>query len=288
MIKKFVCLGNLNIDITFIIDRMPEEHEKLGSLDSFIEYGGAASNTAYWLSKLGHSVQMIGCVGEDALGKMYLEHLENIGIEINAIQKTNKINTSILAIFANANSKRMLGSKGASKFLDVTKIKANIFDSSTHLHISYSNYDTVLDTLQKAKKRGSSTSIELKENYDFNIIKLCDYCFINNDDFQRWFGKDNPEKFWLNICPNETIPYLVLTKGKSGAQLIGKSENCSTLAYPTDVIDRTGGGDAFNAGFLHSIFTKKDFIYSLDVGLRLASEVISYLGARPKDVKLPN
>ena len=178
MIERFLCVGSLNVDVTFQLSRMPEEHEKLRCPDSAMTSGGSAANTAYWLARFGAETQMLGCVGEDAFG---------------------------------------------------------------------------------------------------------DFCFINQSDLFRTFGSIPPREAWTRLGCGLAM---VLTCGKEGASLVSEHGEYFVAAFPAEVVDRTGGGDAFDEGFLYALSKGFDWESCLRLGLFLASRVIAGIGARPKTFDL--
>lgn len=88
MIDRFICAGSLNVDLTFPVERLPAEHEKLRCRGSALHYGGSAANTAYWLARLEQPVQMLGCVGDDPFGSLAVAALAEVGVDTRLIQRT--------------------------------------------------------------------------------------------------------------------------------------------------------------------------------------------------------
>ncbi len=285
MIEKFICVGNANYDIFFRTDRMPDEHEKLRIDEVDFQFGGSASTTASWLSKLNENVDIIGCVGDDDIGSITINSYKRHGINTSLLQIKENINTGLAAIFVNPNSKRMISVAGANKYFDPNKINYTAFTDNTHIHIAYNDDNSIRQILTESKKRGLSTSIELNGNEDYEILRYVDYSFVNEDDFRRWFGKENPETLWKKLT-NKTHSSLVITLGSRGAQVITGNSIYFAEVYPAEIIDRTGGGDSFDAGFLKAYAKKKSLDECLKTGLYLASKVISGRGARPEDINI--
>ncbi|WP_255211158.1 carbohydrate kinase family protein, partial [Methylogaea oryzae] len=88
------------MDITFPVERLPEEHEKLRCDGALISQGGSAANTAHWLARLGHATVMLGCVGDDAFGSVAVAALAAVGVDTRHIQRTTQAATGLAAVFA--------------------------------------------------------------------------------------------------------------------------------------------------------------------------------------------
>ena len=115
------------------------------------------------------------------------------------------------------------------------------------------------------------------------MAPLVDYCFINHTDLQRALGPVEPREAWNTLDPHMT---LVVTQGESGATAVNERGEHSIPAVPVSVIDRTGGGDAFDAGFLYGLFRGDGLTGCLRLGLQLAARVVAAAGARPLSVHL--
>jgi sugar/nucleoside kinase (ribokinase family) len=278
MIEKYICIGNLNFDLIFCVDRMPAEHEKLRASNAIQEPGGSASNTAYWLARLGSRVKMIGTIGDDIFGKLCVDALKNVGVCTEDIQVTSKDSTGLVSIFTSSNSKRMVSSGGANKYLDFSEILFE--DSKDHVHICHSNAQMASLTLKTAKERGLSTSCDFNGSGSLDLIRYCDYSLMNNDEFIKCFGNDDPRILWKSISESNR-QLLILTQGSKGVMVCGGEINDFIPTIPVKVIDRTGGGDSFNAGFLTGIGRNFSIVESVNLGLLLAAHNIQYLGSRP-------
>lgn len=263
---------------------MPEEHEKIRCESMKISLGGAAANTAYWLSRFGNNVKMVGCLGDDPLGQSCLSELQRAKIDCRAVQFTSNESTAVASIFFNPSSKRMVNSRGANSALDLDKIPFNIFRPETHLHVSFPEEEKADLILQRAKQLGASTSCDFNGLEARQFVENCDYCFMNHDEFKRWFGEGDPIELWRREFPNSNS-CLVVTRGENGAIAAWDDQTVSSPAHLVPVVDRTGGGDAFIAGFLTCVLSGRDISSSLNLGLKLASQVISYVGALPEELK---
>lgn len=283
MIERFVCAGSLNVDVTFPVDRLPAEHEKLRCRQSCLAYGGAAANTAHWLARLGQQVVMLGCVGEDPFGVLAVAALTEVGVDTRRIQRTRESLTGMAAIFATPYSKRMVIAGGANAYFDPAAVEGEIFAPGVHLHVATAMRRIALPLVRLAKERGATVSRDLDQGPDAEMSPLLDWVFMNHSDLHRWLGCDEAHEARRHLAP-QTV--LIVTQGSRGATVLGPTEEIRHPAFPVKVVDRTGGGDAFDAGFLYGLARSLPLRTCLRLGLSLAAQVIAGQGARPQSVDL--
>jgi ribokinase len=283
MIEQFVCAGSLNVDLTFPVDRLPAEHEKLRCREGRLAYGGAAANTAHWLARLGQQVAMLGCVGEDPFGTLAVAALTEVGVDTRRIQRTHESLTVMAVIFTNPHSKRMVIAGGANAYFDPAAVDGETFAPGTHLHVATAMHRIALPLVHLAKERGATVSSDLEEGPDGEMSPLLDWVFMNHSDLHRWLGSDDVHEARKHLAP-QTV--LIVTQGSDGAMALGSTEETGHPAFPVNVVDRTGGGDAFNAGFLYGLARALPLRTCLRLGLSLAAQVIAKQGARPQSVDL--
>lgn len=281
MITRFICAGSLNADLTFPIERLPEEHEKLRCRKCALNYGGSAANTAYWLARLNQSVRMLGCVGDDPFGTLAIAALAEAGTDTSLIQRTSRSLTGMAAIFATPGSKRMVTSGGANACFDPAEIDGRIFYPGAHLHVATSLHELALPLIRLAKERGATVSCDLDEGPTEEMIPRLDLIFMNQTELRRWTGSTDPREARKRLSPSS---FLVVTQSARGAVALGPSGEYAHPAFPATEADRTGGGDAFDAGFLYGLAQGAAPETCLRFGLLLAAQVIASEGSRPRSV----
>lgn len=283
--RRFVCAGSLNVDITFATERLPRTHEKLRCASAEIGQGGAAANTAHWLANLGNPVVMLGRVGNDAFGDNCIAALADVGVETSHVQRSGQAATGVAVVFAGPHDKRMVTSGSANAQFDPSQVPDRLFGPGVHLHLSVVQPAIALPLLRQAKQRGASTSADLNTAPEMELLRWLDLCFINHTDLGRWLGMEDPRRAWELLGKPANL-MLVVTQGASGASAIGREQYSTLAGDAVTVVDRTGGGDAFVAGYLHSLAQTLAPQCCLASGLRLAAQVIAHPGARPAGIEL--
>jgi sugar/nucleoside kinase (ribokinase family) len=284
-VKRFYCLGSLNADVTFDVPRMPEEHEKLRCARAYLTPGGSAANTACWLARLNARVHMLGAVGSDPLGDWCVDALRHEGVDVSLVQRSRRFATGVAAVFVNPDSKRMVTSGGANADFDPSLIDIGVFGPDTHLHAATPLDDIVLPLTRAAKGAGATVSCDLDELPGAGLAGLVDVCFMNRTALERWGGALAMRDAFAASGLSASAA-LVVTLGAEGAAAVASGAQWRVPVRPATVVDRTGGGDAFDAAFLDAWVRGAPLPECLAAGARLAREVVARYGSRPDGIDL--
>jgi len=261
------------------VPRMPDEHEKLRCTDVHLSLGGSAANTAHWLARLGVPVAMLGAVGVDPLGDWCVEDLRRAGVDVTRVQRIPDAATGVATVFVNPASKRMVTSGGANARFDPDRLTDGLFGPDAHVHVATPLKPIVVPVLQAARRSGATTSCDLDEPPGRDLTGLLDICFMTRSCLERHCGSISlREAFGAPAMAGPTA--LVVTLGAEGAAAVTDRADWSVPVDPVDVVDRTGGGDAFDAAFLAAWSRGESWLAALDRGLGLARQVIGRLGSR--------
>lgn len=283
MFDRFLCIGSISYDLIFQIDRLPHPHEKLRCPDVHQSVGGSAANTAHWLARLGHKVSLAGCVGDDAFGHKCVAELNKVGVNTDFVQVAETASTGIATIFSSPTDKRMVTARGANGCFDPSRLPLDELDQTVHVHLSVGDDRLALPILTEASRRGASVSCEFNGGQFPERVPFCRICFMNYDELCGWMGHSDPLSRWRQRF-QDSVTSLVVTQGERGAVCQRQAQTTHAEAECAEVVDRTGGGDAFDAGYLHGAHGNLDTQACLQSGLKLAALAISHLGATPPQV----
>ncbi len=271
------CLGSINVDITLRLDRLPDRHEKLAAREAAIGGGGSASNTAVWLSRQGLSVRMLGWVGDDLLGAFALRDLQANGVETSGV-KLLPVASPIAVCLSPPNDKRII----TSPVSDAPWTPYDVMDFTeevTWLHTTVRELDFLSGARKLSRRLPTILSLELDGRYDPTFAAAADYLFTNYDELTRALGTSDPIGFIAERHKSDAAIWFI-THGENGAKAISAGEVETVVIAPVEPIDRTGGGDAFNAGVIAALLSRENPKSAAVAGLRLAAWAISRLGAR--------
>ena len=255
--------------------------------------GGSVANSIVGLSQLGNPVSFIGKVNNDELGNKYEKSLTNEKVKYCYQKKEESIPTWTCLILITPDSERtmctFLGIAGKVSDKDIDE---NVVKNSELIFLEGYLWDEgepkkAFDkAISIAKKKAMSLSYQFcverhkKSFFDLVNNKL-DITFANE---QEIFSLINKKNF------NDVISFgkklgklLVITRGEKGSVAIQKNEvfECDSKKK-LKIVDLTGAGDLFAAGFLHGYINNLSIKESLEKGTEMSSKIIQKIGARLK------
>lgn len=239
--------------------------------------GGNAVNVAVQLALLGHVSHYFGAVGDDEDGHRTIRELAENGVEIEGVQ-CRQGHTAYTLIDVLPSGERLFAHEdfGACAGYrprpeDLTKLK-----QMDHVHIGWMDDEGALrDELLSA---GVSVSQDISVNTDVRnrgVAGLSIACASAGED-------DDAAEIMLQKLIAEGARLAVVTRGAKGASVSDGKRSVTTAAAPIKVIDTTGAGDSFIAGFLSGYLLGEEWDICLERGRRLAAITCGHLGGFPQ------
>ncbi len=275
-------------------DRAVSLYEKMGAGQEIS--GGAAANTLAGLAMLGAKCQFIGQVANDQLGAVYAHDLRAVGVDFTQAPRDGEPPTGRCLILVSPDGERTMNTfLGASHFLPGTAIDEQAIANARIVFLEGYMWDPPEPraAMRRALEiaRESSTQVAFSTCADFCVHThradfrkmiddgLIDILFANEEEAGILEGSD-PASAIETL--GKDVPLLVVTRGANGAVAVKDGERFETRALPTTVVDTTGAGDLFAAGFLSGHLKGQSVTRCLEMGAIAAAEVVSHFGARPQ------
>jgi sugar/nucleoside kinase (ribokinase family) len=267
-------VGNINFDILFRLDRLPGPHEKLTCDEAAVGFGGSAANTAYWLAKLKARVTLAGAVGDDPIGETHLAGLQSAGVDTKGVRRLHDT-SGIAVIFSLGREKRMVRTPGAN-MLGV--VRPELVKGCKLVYLSGADTQTLGGYAALAKEGDIPLICGWHGAQDAGIAGLADGFILNADEVRLATGIQE-----LNEGIRALDSNIAAVTLPAGGCLVSKGIDVRRVPAPElTPVDRTGGGDAFAAGFIAGIAQGLDVEDCGRWGNKLAAEVIMGVGARPE------
>lgn len=286
----FVGCGALNLDRLFKVQRITKGDEEVAIQDVKEQPGGSAANTIYALGKLKKNTGFIGSVGKDIEGELVLDSLNSAGVDTSRIIIRSKTRTGLVIGIVDAAGERSLYiAPGANNKLGFGEIDMDYIKNSDYLHItSFVNEDQldvqkkIVESIsEKTRLSFSPGSLYAKMGFEalLSIIKKSYVMFINEVEVKVLTDCDSydtaAEKLIKNGCR-----IAVVTLGEKGCYITDGEKRIYVDAFEVEVLDTTGAGDAFCAGFLYGLSQGRELIECGKIGNFIASRCIAKIGAR--------
>ena len=284
--KKALVLGSINIDFVSFSSRYPQPGETLICNDFGIFQGGKGANQAIALSKLDIPTLMLGKVGKDILGDFTLSSLQKNGVDTTGISKCQNTSTGSASIWVNSEGQNsILIYQGASGEVDENyiirheKFFANKSWFVTQFEVPL---ESILLSLKLAKKHGLKTFMDpapVRKINNNDIWELVDYLFPNEIELRELTQTDDVLSA-IHILKSRGVKEVIVKLGKKGAGYEDGGKLILLPAVPVEqVVDTTGAGDCFIAGFLYGMMQQNDIAQAIKTGNLTASYSIRRKGA---------
>lgn len=260
--------------------------------------GGSAGNTAAGVAALGGRAGFIGQVAPDQLGSFYRHDLTSTGVEFITPATDVGAPTARSMILVTPDGHRTMNTfLGAAQHLPRQALaEAQIRDSAI-LYLEGYLWDpetpryAMVRAIEVARDAGRKVAFTLSDTFcvdrhrdGFNQLLdtgRIDILFANQAEIQALAGVPHLDSAVAAIAPR--VETLVVTRSEEGALAVSGDERADVPAEPIrELIDTTGAGDLFAAGFLFGTARGKGLEQSLVLGAICAAEVIQHYGARPE------
>ncbi len=283
-----VCFGALNMDKLYRVNRIAREDEESFIMDIQECPGGSAANTAVGLARLGLKVGFIGKVAEDREGKLLLKDFEDEGVETHGIIVSKHGRSGTVMGYVDKNGDRGLYvDPGVNDSLEYEEIDLQYAESTRFLHLTSFVADTPFHAQIELLNRLSDVKIsfdpgELYARRGLTTLKpmiaKSFVMFPNENEVKLLTGKTYERG--AEVLLNAGAGIVVVTLGRRGCYVTDGKETHLVEPYKVAVVDTTGAGDAFCAGFLYGLIKNEDLHECGKLGNFVASRCLQKVGAR--------
>jgi sugar/nucleoside kinase (ribokinase family) len=260
--------------------------------------GGSAANTLAGIAALGGRAAFIGQVADDQLGEVFAHDIRAAGIRFDTPARAGAPTTGRCLIFVTPDGQRTMNTfLGASHFLPEAALDRALIADAAYLYIEGYLWDpeepraAMRAAIQVARDNGRKIAFTLSAEFvidrhraDFHALidaGLVDVLFANEAEIMSLTETTDVEAAIASV--QGRVETLVVTLAEKGALAIRGGERTVVPAEPvSQVVDTTGAGDLFAAGFLHAQAQGHDLERSLKLGALCAAEIIGHFGARPQ------
>jgi sugar/nucleoside kinase (ribokinase family) len=293
-------VASLGIHIVDILGRPVEAippGQNLAILDEIrITVAGTAAGTSVDLAKLGMEVVAFGAIGQDGLGDFLIDTMHRYSIDTSGLVKKDGVQTSSTMLPIRPNGERpALHVPGANALYSLDDVDFDLLGTCDFLHVGGTpllpgiDGDGLSEVFRFARKRGITTTYDLLAMPHPNLaqsIEACipwvDYFMPGLEEVMMITGLTSPEAviaFYLEMGAHA----VVFKRGEAGSLLVqaehGKDDAHVIPAYEVPVVDSTGCGDSFCAGFITGLSMGWEPVEAAQLGSACGALVIQGLGS---------
>jgi len=288
MSLEVVCFGALNVDKLYLVDRLAGADEESVILDFKESPGGSAANTAVGLARLGVRVGYIGKIAGDREGSLLLKSFIDESVDTGGIiiSKTGR-SGSVIGFIDQKGNRALYLDPGVNDTLRYEEINPDYVKGAKILHLTSFAGETPFI----AQKRLVETVSNVKITFDPGmiyarkgleklrpIIKRCYVIMPSEAEINLLTGEKYEEG--ANILLKEGAEIVAVKLGEEGCYVTNGREKHLIKPFKVKVVDTTGAGDAFCAGFIYGLLRGKSLKECGILGNFVASRCLMKMGAR--------
>jgi len=297
---EVVCFGALNVDKLYRVDRLAGADEESVILDFKETPGGSAANTAVGLARLGVRVGYIGKVADDGEGNLLLKSFIDDDVDVKGIVVSKVGRSGAVIGFVDQRGNRALYlDPGVNDSLEYGEINLDYVRGIKVLHLTSFAGRNPFEAQKKLVER---LPLEVKVTLDPGaiyarrglsdlrpIIRRCYVLLPSEGEVRLLTGEDYIKG--AKILLDEGVKIVAVKLGERGCYITDGEESHLIKPFKVEVVDTTGAGDAFCAGFIYGLLRGKSLRECGILGNFVASRCLTKVGAReglPKLTEIPS
>lgn len=295
---EFLSAKGIEKGIMQLIDTS-RANEIYTSMNAGVEIsGGSAANTIAGIASVGIKTAFIGKVKDDQLGRIFAHNIRAQGADFDtpmvSIDSVDETGRSMILVSPDG-ERSMSTYLGVANQLGVSDIDPKLMADTDWLYLEGYLFDrpesqaAFIRAVELCNKAGGQSSISLSDPFCVDrhrdafhdlIANHINMLFCNEHEVLAMYGGENLQDSIINGA--KYVDTLVCTAGANGAYIANKGKIIHVPSNPVNLVDATGAGDLFAAGFLAGLSQGKSLEICGKMGNISAGEVISSMGARPQ------
>ncbi len=288
---EVIGFGALNVDTLLKVERIagPEEES---FIENFTEAcGGSAANTMVGLARLGCKAGFIGKIADDHEGQLQIDNFTKEGVDVNGIIHAKQGRSgSVLGFVDKKGARALYINPGVNDTLESREINLEYVAQTTYLHLSSFVGEK---PFRAQKKLVGLLPNTIKVSFDPGslyaqkglaaidpLIRNSHVFMPNALELEQLTAEPDYRK-GAEVILEMGVKIVVVKLGAKGCYVTDGQEQFLVDGFPVKVVDTTGAGDAFNAGFLYGLLDNKNNLYECGrLGNFVASQSVMQMGAR--------
>jgi len=291
-----LCIGDVMLDVIARINVTPQKINYGSDTTSRISTngGGAAGNVAAWLTRTTASSTIVSHVGDDPAGTALIAEFDALGVAHGNLAIAGETSGVVVVLVDSSGERTMFPDKGANSNLSLSDLpKLDDFQAvyiSGYALLNPLARPGVLAMIEKIRTDsipiyfdpasvGAMKDVSDKEIHQW--FSLMDVLMLNEEESIYLTGLVDVERALDYLL--EFSEVVVIKRGSLGA--IAKTRGFDSISVPAieaTVVDTTGAGDSFAAGFIAAFAAKRDLTAALTAGTELAAQCVAIVGGRPR------
>lgn len=291
MQRKVLVIGSLNMDLVTELNKMPDLGETV--LGKGLRYipGGKGANQACAVGKLGGTVKMLGCIGDDEFGRIQKEALINSNVDVTNLKISHSHNTGTALIYINSegnNSIVVIPGANMECNIEYLKQKDDMFKESDIILLQMEiPYDAIYYAIRRAKELNKTVILNpapAPEQIPDETLKMIDYLTPNETELLKMVPGSRLDLESMKEAAEELIDKgvknVIATLGERGALFTNGEEAVIFPVRKVQARDTTAAGDSFVGAFAVALAEGKSNHEAIEFANLVSSVVVTKKGAQ--------
>ena len=267
MLPPVLVVGELNVDIVLSgLVSPPALGSEVLAQEMRMVLGSASAIFASGIARLGHTVGFVSKTGDDDFGRFCRNELRNCGIATNRLLESARP-TGATIVLSTPDDRALVTHLGAIADLGYDDLPPHLFRDFRHLHLTSYFLQARLRPdfprlIREAKAAGLTVSFDPNSDPTqewspeiWEVLSMADVVFVNESEAYALTGAINIAEALSMLAERTTCA--VVKMGSEGAAAARGTERMHVDTFRVDVVDTTGAGDSFAAGFVHGLLTER-------------------------------
>ena len=281
--------GGLNVDKLFKVNKIANAEEESYIIDCEEACGGSAANTIVGLARLGCIVGFIGKVADDRKGKMLVEDFRREGVDTNGIiHATSGRSGSVMGFVDKKGDRALYVDPGVNDTIKFNEINMEYAFQSRFLHLtsfvgekSFQTQKKLVEMLPKNVKLSLDPGeLYARKSVALESIIRKTFVLMPNLNELELLTKTADYRKGAEVLLKKGVEIVAVKLGAKGCYVTDGKQSHNVEPFKVKVVDTTGAGDAFCAGFLYGLISGKNLYKCGRLGNFVASRCIMKMGAR--------
>ncbi len=255
-------VGEINVDLILQDETIaPVFGQEIVVKDALLTPGSSSVIMACGAARLGLDTAFFGLTGADEFGAFMRREMAKLGVDVSRVVADPALRTGLTVSLSTAKDRAMITFMGSIDALTADRVPDDLLGSARHLHCGSFFLQERLrpglpDLFRRARARGLTVSLDLGWDPEGRwgselerVIDLVDVLVPNETEALHLTGADTVEEALERLAAR--VPTVAVKLGPQGAAAASGAERARAEAIPATVVDTTGAGDSFNAGFIY-------------------------------------
>jgi len=285
-----VGLGLCVYDLSLLVDGTPVPDTKVDALDVWHGGGGPVPNTLVTLAGWGVPCAFVGTVGDDLWGRALRDAFVKAGVDVSALSLSPGRATPVASLQVNASTGERTAILGGDPALPPPPIPAGLIERASLVHFDARHPASCHEAVGRARRGGAAVSLDVgsPRREGLELTDEVDHLVVA-ERFAHFASGQGRVEDMLRTLWRPGHQSVVITRGEQGS--VGRDRTCEFVTcdtFETNVVDTTGAGDVYHAGYLLGVLEGWDLARRMEFASAAAALACTRLGERGCLPSLPD